>query len=86
MAAEDSGSDRQQLHRLVEALSPEQLDSALRYLKYLATDPMLLSLLNAASDDEPYTEEQRERDAASETAIARGEGIPHEEVLREFDR
>jgi hypothetical protein len=53
-------------------------------LHYLCTDPVLLSILSAQPDDEPYTERQRERDAEAEASIARGDGISHEEVLREF--
>jgi hypothetical protein len=47
-------------------------------------DPVLLSLLNAPLDDEPYTEEQRERDAEAVELIAKGNGVSHAEVLREF--
>jgi hypothetical protein len=47
---------------------------------------MLLSLLNAPSDDEPYTDEQRQKDAEAEAAINLGEGISHEDVLHEFRR
>ena len=82
--AGDFSVDKRQLHQLVENLPPEQVSVALRYLNYLSADPMLLSLLNAPSDDEPYTDEQRQKDAEAEASIARGEGIPHEEVLREF--
>jgi hypothetical protein len=82
--AADSSSEKQQLHQLVERLAPEQVHAALRYLNYLSADPVLLSLLNAPPDDEPYTEEQRRQDAESEASIARGEGIAHDEVLREF--
>ena len=80
----DSTPGKQQLHELVENLPPEQVLAALRFLNYLSTDPMLLSLLNAASDDEPYTDEQRRSDADAEASIERGEGISHEEILREF--
>jgi hypothetical protein len=61
-----------------------QVTAALRYIHYLCTDPVLLSLLNAPPDDEPYTDEQRARDAEAEAAIDQGDGISHEEVLREF--
>lgn len=71
--AADSSSGKQQLHRLVENLAPEQVQAALRYLNYLAADPVLLSLLNAPPDDEPYTEEQRRQDAEAEAGIAGGE-------------
>ena len=82
--AGDFGGDKRQLHQLVENLPPDQISAALRYLNYLSADPMLLSLLNAPPDDEPYTSEQRQKDAEAETAIAQGEGISHAEVLREF--
>jgi hypothetical protein len=47
-------------------------------------DPVLLSLLNAPLDDEPYTGAERESDADALAAIARGDGISHEEILKEF--
>jgi hypothetical protein len=53
-------------------------------MHYLRADPVLLSLLNAPPDDEPYTEDQRERDAEAEASIARGDGVSHASVLREF--
>ncbi len=42
------------------------------------------SILTAPPDDEPYTEDQQRRDAEAIAAIERGEGIPHQDVLREF--
>ncbi|HWE52798.1 MAG TPA: hypothetical protein VG273_23595 [Bryobacteraceae bacterium] len=61
-----------------------QITVALRYIHYLCADPVLLSLLNALPDDEPYTAERRERDAEAEASIAGGGGISHHDVLREF--
>jgi hypothetical protein len=75
---------KQELHQWVDQLPTEQVAAALRYMHYLCADPVLLSLLNAPPDDDPYTEGQRERDAEAEASIARGDGISHEEVLREF--
>ncbi len=40
--------------------------------------------MHAQLDDEPYTEEQQREDADARAAIARGEGIPHAQVLHEF--
>jgi hypothetical protein len=79
--AGDYSTEKQQLHRLIDNLPPDQLSAALSYLNFLCADPVLLSLLNAPPDDEPYTEEQRREDAEADATIARGEGIPHEEVL-----
>jgi hypothetical protein len=80
----DFDKGKQELHQLVDQLPAGQVTAALRYIHYLCTDPVLLSLLNAPPDDEPYTDEQRARDAEAEAAIDRGDGIPHEEVLREL--
>ncbi len=80
----DSNIQKQELHDLVEKLPAEQVSPALRYLTYLCADPILLSLLNAPPDDEPYTEQQRKQDTEAEASIARKEGIPQEAILREF--
>jgi len=82
--AGDFDHGKHELHQLIEQLPPEQVTAALRYMHYLCADPVLLSLLNAPPDDEPYMEGQRERDAEAEASIAAGGGISHEEVLREF--
>jgi hypothetical protein len=80
----DFSSEKRQLHELVDRLPSERSGAFLRALNALSADPVLLSLLNAPADDEPYTEQQRREDAEAEDAIARGEGIRHEDVLREF--
>ena len=80
----DVNSGREHLHELVEKLPPEQIFAALQFLNFLCADAVWLSLLNAPADDEPYSDEQRERDADAEASIRRGEGISHEEILREF--
>ena len=61
--ANDFDNGKEQLHQLIEQLPIEQVTAALQYMRYLRADPVLLSLLNAPPDDEPYTEGQRERDA-----------------------
>ncbi len=82
--AADVSSEKQQLHELIDQLPPERSGAFLRALNSLSADPVLLSLLNAPPDDEPYTDAQRSEDEQAEESIARGEGIRHEEVLREF--
>jgi len=82
--AADVSSEKRQLHELIDQLPPERSAAFLRALHSLSADPVLLSLLNAPPDDEPYTEEQRREDAEAEESIARGEGIRHEDILREF--
>jgi hypothetical protein len=68
---------------LVAALDKFQAD-LLGRLALAVQDPLIRALLTAPYDDEPYTAEQQRRDAESVAAIERGEGIPHEEILKEF--
>jgi len=75
---------RRQLHEAIERLPDSEIPAALRYIEFLSADPALYSLLTAPLDDEPYTPEQRQRDGEADAAIERGEGIPLEEVAREF--
>lgn len=82
--ASDQISEKRQLHELVEKLPPDKLPAALSYLHFLCADSVLRSLLDAPDDDEPYTERQRTEDAEAAASIARGEGVPHEEILHEF--
>ena len=82
--AGDFDNGKRELHQLIDQLPTEQVTAAMRYMQYLCADPVLLSLLNAPPDDEPYTEGQRKRDAEAEASIATGGGISHEEVLHEF--
>jgi len=80
----DFDHGKQELHHLIDRLPPEQVTAALRDMHYLCADPVLRSFLNASPDDEPYTDEQRERDARAEASLASGGGVSHEDVLREF--
>lgn len=82
--AVDVSFEKRQLHELIDRLPPERSGAFLRALNSLSADPVLLSLLNAPPDDEPYTEQQRRDDVQAEDSIARGEGIPHKDLLREF--
>ena len=68
---------------LAEALDKLQADLIGR-LFIAVQDPLIRSLLTAPYDDEPYTAEQQRRDVEAAAAIERGEGIPHEEILKEF--
>jgi hypothetical protein len=81
--AADASSEKKRLHELIDQLPPERSGAFLRVLSSLSADPVLLSLLNALPDDEPYTERQRDEDLEAEDSIARGEGIHHEDLLRE---
>jgi hypothetical protein len=68
-------TEKQELHQLVDQLPAGEIQTARRFLEYLARHQ---------EDDEPYTEAQQESDIEAAAEIERGKGIPHEDVLRDF--
>jgi hypothetical protein len=79
----DTGTDRQELHALVDHIPEPDVASARNYLRSLV-GPVELALLNAPADDEPMSQHEQEAWEADELRSQRGEApIPHE-VLHEF--
>jgi hypothetical protein len=76
-------NSKQQAHELIERLSNGQASAVVGLLEAML-DPVSVALANAPIDDEPVSEEEAREIAEARASIARGEGIPHEEVLREF--
>ena len=74
---------KQEAHELIERLSTGQVIAAVGLFKAML-DPVSIALANAPIDDEPVSDEEARDIAAARASLARGEGIPHEEVLREF--
>jgi hypothetical protein len=74
---------KEHAHELIEQLAPSQLTAVVGLLEVMI-DPLLRSIADAPiEDDEIFPETAAELDAAH-SSIARGEGIPHEEILRKF--
>jgi hypothetical protein len=76
-------NSKQQAHELIERLSNGQVSAVVGLLEAML-DPVSVALANAPIDDEPVSDEEARDIAAARASLARGEGIPHEEVLREF--
>ena len=78
--------DRQQAHQLLDQLGPAQFIAVAQLLEVLAGGPQSLSqaLAQAPLEDEEITQETATALAAARASLARGEGIPHDEILREF--
>jgi hypothetical protein len=74
---------KEHAHELIERLAPGQVSAVVGLLEIML-DPLARTLANAPFDDEPVSEEEAREIAASKASLARGEGIPHEEVLAEF--
>jgi hypothetical protein len=74
---------RQHVHALVDQLDAGQLHAVGQLLEVM-TDPVARSLASAPVEAEPVSTEEAVALDEAHAAIARGEGIPHEEILREF--
>jgi hypothetical protein len=75
--------ERQQAHALLDMLPAEKL-SAVRSLLEVMVEPLARSLANAPVEREEISPETAAALDRARASLARGEGIPHDEILREF--
>ena len=79
----DVTQERQQAHALLDMLPEEKL-TAVRSLLEVMVEPLSRSLASAPVEEEEITPETAAALARARASLARGEGIPHEDILREF--
>ncbi|HEV8412747.1 MAG TPA: hypothetical protein VGQ49_04075 [Bryobacteraceae bacterium] len=79
----DLTQERRQAHALLDQLPADKLN-AVRSLLEVMVEPLTRSLALAPVEDEEITPETAAALDRARASIARGEGISHEEVLREF--
>jgi hypothetical protein len=79
--AQDIGKEKKQAHELIERLPPTQLSAIVGLLEAML-DPSALA--NAPVEEEEITPETAAAMDRARESLARGEGIPHEKILREF--
>jgi hypothetical protein len=72
---------KEHAHQLIERLAPRQVTAVVGLLEAML-DPV--SLANAPVEEEELTPETAAALERARASLARGEGIPHEEILREF--
>jgi hypothetical protein len=75
--------ERQQAHALLDLLPAAKLN-AVRSLLEVMVEPLARSLALAPTEEEEITPETAAALDRARASLARGEGIPHEEILREF--
>jgi hypothetical protein len=75
--------ERQQAHALLDMLPAEKLN-AVRGLLEVMVEPLARSLALAPFDEEEITPGTAAALDHARASLARGEGIAHEEILREF--
>jgi hypothetical protein len=80
----DLSQERRQAHALLDLLPAEKLN-AVRSLLEVMVEPLARSLALAPTEEEEIAPETAAALARARTSLARGEGIPHEDILREFE-
>jgi len=75
---------KNRLHKLVEELSEEEADDALRYISHRHEDPVIAAFRTAPIDDEPVTPEEEGALAEADRDIAAGRTISLEELKHEL--
>jgi hypothetical protein len=80
-----STNPKQEAHELIERISTAQASAVVTLITSML-DPVDRAIANAPFEDEPISEEETRAVAASKAWLDEhpGEGIPHEEMLREF--
>lgn len=78
--------DRQQAHELLDRLAPAQFTAVAQLLEALASgpEPLRQSLARADVEEDEITPETSADLDRARASLARGEGLAHEEILREF--
>lgn len=76
-------NDREQAHDLLDLL-PDDKIPAVRTLLEAMIEPIARSLASTVVDHEEPTPETIAAIKKGRGSLARGEGVPHEDVLREF--
>lgn len=79
----DRTQERQQAHTLLDMLPDEKL-AAVRSLLEVMIGPLPHSLASAPEEQEEITPQTAAAIDRGRASLARGEGIPHEQILREF--
>ena len=80
----DLAHQRQEAYALLDILPAEKL-TAVRSLLEVMVEPLSRSLALAPIEDKEITPETATALDRARASLARGEGIPHVEILREFD-
>jgi hypothetical protein len=79
----DCVQQRQQVHLLIDMLPEEKL-SVVHGLLEVLVEPLSRTLATAPVEDEDLTADAAAALDRARASLARGEGVSHDEVLREF--
>lgn len=74
---------KQHAHALLDMLPDEKLTAVVGLLEVMV-EPLSLSLASAPVEEEEITPDTAAALDRARASLARGEGIPHEDIRREF--
>jgi hypothetical protein len=82
--ATDSRNEKQHAHELIDELDPAQVSAVVPLLQFMLMDPVSRSLAAAPVEQEPASPEEGAALDEARASLDRGQGISHEDILREF--
>jgi hypothetical protein len=82
--AHDSGNEKRHAHELIDQLDPAQVSAVVPLLQFMLLGPVSRSLAAAPVEQEPVSPEEASALDQARASLDRGQGISHEEILREF--
>lgn len=80
----NSGNQKQHAHELIDQLDPAQVSAVVPLLQFMLLDPVSRSLSAAPVEQDPVSREEAAALDQARASLDRGQGITHEEILREF--
>jgi len=80
----DLGKEKQQAHQLIDQLDLAQVTAVVPLLQFMLLDPVSRSLASASVEEEPVSAEEAAALDQARASLDRGQGISHEDILREF--
>jgi len=83
MSPTSTNATKEQAHELIDRLPPAQLAAVASLLEAML-DPVSRAIADLPIEDEEITPETAADLDRARASIERGEGIPHEVILREF--
>lgn len=81
---QDSSNEKQHAHELIDRLDPAQISAVVPLLQFMLLDPLDRSLAAARAEQEPVSPEEAAALDQAHASLARGQGVSHEDILREF--
>ena len=82
--ARDPGEEKQHAHELIDQLDAAQVSAVVPLLQFMLLDPVSRSLAAAPVEHEPISPEDADALDQARASLDRGQGISHEDTLREF--